>query len=223
MNQDLAETWFVFASFQTPQSLNNKPMFNPNSNQAAKKQCGIQTDRYLQFGTLEPLEPLRGTLSWNFGTTLLGTFFWNLHLALLLGTPEPLGTYTWNCGTSWILFLEPFAWNPYLEPRNLFEPWTLTWNFGTFQNLTFTWNPFWNPYSEPSKTFTWNPYWKLGTSWILCLEPFLETSEPSGTFTWNLGTFTWNPCLEPRNLAGWLPQSGLSLAETPKLSPVGEK
>ena len=71
------------------------------------------------WNLLEPLEPLRGTLSRNFGITLLGTPFWNLHLELLLGTSEPLGTYNWNFGTSWILFLEPFAWNPYLEPRNL--------------------------------------------------------------------------------------------------------
>ena len=77
-------------------------------------------------------------------------------------------------------------------------------------------------------TLTWN----LGTC-RLHLEPLLGTMEPPGSFTW---TFTWtfrtfrNLYLEPllgtsRNLAGWLPQSAQrpGLAETPKLSVVGEK
>ena len=143
-------------------------MLNPNSYAiiTAKNQWGIQTDRYLQVGTLEP-----------FG--------------ILIGTSEPL---------------EPFHG-------------TLSWNFETFRNLTFAWNPL----LEPSLgTLTWNSYleppnllepWNFGTSWIPYLEP------------WNLlDPFTWNPYLEPRNLAGGLPQSapGPSLAETPKLSAVGE-
>ena len=93
---------------------------------------------------------------------------------------------------------------------------TLSWNFGTFRNLTFAWNPLlepslgtltWNLRTswnlgtlEPSGSLTWN----LGTfqdlysgthilEWILYLEPLLETLEPSGTFT-------WKPFLGPRNL-----------------------
>ena len=163
------------------------------------------------LGTSEPREPLRGTLCWLWSIPkpyipLLETLFWNLHLELLLGSSEPLGTFTWNFGTSWILLwtlqtwepLGTLTWNPYLEPRNVPEP-----SLGTFGCL------------ETSLLDL-----LLGTSWIFYLEPLLGTSEPSGPFT-------WNPYLEQRNsqnLSGWLPQSapGPSLAETPKLS-AGEK
>ena len=103
------------------------------------------------LGTSEPLEPFRGTLSWNFETfrnlTLesLGILFWNLHLELLLGISEPLGT------------LEPpgsFTWNPYLDPGNLPGP-----LLGTVTG-TLTWNIFepWNLLDPLPGTFTWNPY-----------------------------------------------------------------
>ena len=72
------------------------------------------------WNLLEPLEPLRGTLSWNFETTLLGNPFL-----------EPLlGTLTWNLRTCWNLHLEhwnlldPFLGSLCLEPL-----------LGTFRNF----------------------------------------------------------------------------------------
>ena len=168
---------------------------------------------------------------------MIGTLTWSLGTCRILCL-EPLYLEPWN--------LRNLTWNPYLEPRNLPEPLlgtlilgtfgtllgTLTWNLGTCRNLYL--EPLLGT-SEPAGTFiklTWN----LGARRNLYLEPLLGTSEPAGTFTWNpyleprnlpeplLGTLTWNlgTC---QNLAGWLPQSapGLSLAETPKLSAVGEK
>ena len=100
----------------------HKPMLNPNSYAiiTPKKPCGIQTDRRLQLGTLEPilepLEPLLGTLTWNLRTcwnlhlerwNLLDPFLGSLCLEPLLGTLKSSGTFTWN---------------PYLEPQNLAEP-----------------------------------------------------------------------------------------------------
>ena len=92
---------------------------------------------------------------------------------ILLGTPECLGTVTWNFGT--------FTQNPNLE--------------------------FWNlPLSalEPPGSLTCNLY----------SEP---RNFPEPSFTWNLAT--------SRNLAGRLSESvpGPNLAETAKLSSVGEK
>ena len=103
----------------------------------------------LILGTSEPsyLEPLLGT-SEPAGTFTWNPYTWNLGTFLL-------GTLTWNLGTCRNLYLEPFTWNPYLEPRNLPEPLLGTLILGT---------------SEPSE-----PY----------LEPLLGTSEPAGTFTWN--------------------------------------
>ena len=127
-----------------------------------------------------------------------------------------LGTLAWNLGTSWDLLgtLElpetfpllgmPF-WNPHLQLLTL-TPGSSTWNpslepLGTLLGT-----------SELSLgTLTWN----LGTSCILYLEPLLENSEPSGTLTWNLGT------LEPCGMTA--PECpGPRLAETPKLSAIGE-
>ena len=121
--------------------------------------------------------------------------------------------------------------NPYLESRNPLEPLcrTLTWNF---RNLTCTWNPFLEPWLG---TLTWEP--------CNLFNLYFGTWEPLGTLRNLEPSFTWNPYLEPgnlldpwlatlawnlgtsRNLAGWLPQSvpGPSLAETPKLSAVGDK
>ena len=89
---------------------------------------------------------------------------------ILLGTSEPLGTFTWNFGTFEKLIC---TWNPLPEPN-------LHWEllFGT---------------SEPLETFTW----KFGTHWTLCSEPFLRTWEPLGTFTWNLYSTFRNLHLEP--------------------------
>ena len=117
-------------------------------------------------------------------TWYLGTS-WNLYLGPLLGTLEPFGNFTSN---------------PYLESRNPLEPLrrTLTWNFGTFWNLTCTWNPLLKPWLgtlswnlATSSTFTLEPWnlldpwlatltWNLGTSWILHLEPLPGTSQPCG-------------------------------------------
>ena len=107
---------------------------------------------------------------------------WNLPNLYL----EPV--YLW---TSWILhlqlgtsklYLEPllktfetagaFIWNPFLEPWNLPKLYLRTL-LGT---STVTWN-----LPEPILLLRWNLYALLGTS---------ESS----------GTFTWNPCSEPRNL-----------------------
>ena len=174
-------------------------------------------------------EPLLATLTSNIQTfrNLLEPF-WNLYLKhletldlKLWSLLEPsLRTHTWNLlkpllGTSCIIYLEP--WLGTLEPLRTLEPLlTKTWNLGTFRNLRL--EPFvaWNLCFKPF-TVTGN----LGTSWILDLEPFQISRNP-GTFR-NPGSFTWNPYLEPRNLAGWLPQSatGPSLAETPKFSAFG--
>ena len=101
-----------------------------------------------------PLEPLRRTLTRNFGTFRNLTCTWNPLL-------EPwLGTLTWNLATSSTFTLEPG--NPYLEPRNLrnLEP-LVAWNL-YLEPLLGTLEPpgplTCNLYSEPSGTFTWNPY-----------------------------------------------------------------
>ena len=147
------------------------------------------------IGTLEP----SGSFTWNLPRTLKPNPFveqWNLHFELLLGT------LTWNLGTSSNLHTKP--------PKP-------TWNLGTSWNFIGTLEPFgtftWNPYTEPRATFTWN----LRTSWNFYLELWNLLDPLLGTLTWNLGT--------SRNLVGWLPQSapGPSVAETPKLSAVGEK
>ena len=173
---------------------------------------------------------------WNLPKLYLRTFAGNLdrHLepsrTYTLTWMEPI-YFTWNLGIFRNLYLEPllrtsascgtlYDWNPYLEPRNLPEPYTwnpYTWNLGTFLLGTLTWNlgTCQNLYLEPLyleprnlRNLTWNPYLEpsnlpepllgtltrnLGTCRNLYLEPLLGTSEPAGTFT-------WNPYLEPRNL-----------------------
>ena len=104
------------------------------------------------------LEVLLGTLTWSLGTssnlysqlsrgtsepseTLLGTFepLWNLHLQPLLGTLEPLGTFTWN--------LEPFL--------ETYKPLgALLGTLRTFRNLCL--EPLLRTL-EPPGSVTWNP------------------------------------------------------------------
>ena len=96
--------------------------------------------------------------------------------------------YLW---TSWILHLQLGTSKLYLEPL-----------LKTFETPgAFIWNPYLEPWNLPklylrtllgTSTVTWNlpePILLLG--WILYA--LLGTSESSGTFT-------WNPCSEPRNL-----------------------
>ena len=156
---------------------------------------------------------------------LLGTFelhvsstwnpylkLWNLPEALLGTCLEPLN---WNPYMEQSnLHLEPLlgtSWNLHLEPRNLLKP-----LLGTL---------------EPPKSFTWNPNLEprnllepwLGTLrafQILCLEPLLRTFRNLYLEPWKfldpwLGTPTSEPC--------GMTAPGHSLAETPKLSAVGEK
>ena len=106
---------------------------------------------------------------------------------ILIGTSEPLGTFTWD---------------PYLELWNLPKPYlylespsgNLDWELllGILQPLQpLLWS--WNPYLEPRNLRNLEPLQWLGTllggtlepPWILDLQPLLGTSEPSGTFTWN--------------------------------------
>ena len=100
------------------------------------------------------LQPLLGTLTWNFGTfrnlpvlgTPSGTFTRNSYfepgnlLEPLLGSLEPTGSFTWNRSLEPGNLLESllgtltapsepsgtFTWNPCLEPRNLAEPCGMT-------------------------------------------------------------------------------------------------
>ena len=142
---------------------------------------------------------------WNLLEASLGTclepFNRNPYLEPLRGTRESsLGALTWNSDLEPRNLAKPShkTSETYLEPRNFLEPLLRTLGFfGTFWNLL------------------------LGTSWNLHLEPqnllkpLLGTLEPPGSLT-------WNPCLEPCNLAepcGMTAQSapGPSLAETPKL------
>ena len=120
----------VFQMMLNGFSLQKKKVLNPNSYAiiAAENQWGIQTDRYLQVGSLE----LFGTLTWNLGASgtfprnpqlgtfrnltfawnpllepSLGTLTWNLRTSWNLETLEPAGSLTWNLGTFRILYLEP--------------------------------------------------------------------------------------------------------------------
>ena len=94
-------------------------------------------------------------------------------------------------------------WDPYLEPRSLgnlsAQP-----SVRTFFSGTFTWNSYLTNLLDPLLgTLTWNPA-------PLNLQPLL------GTFAWNLGTSPCRMTARPECL-------GPSLAETTKLSAVGEK
>ena len=195
----------LLKTFETPGAFIWNPYLEPcNLPKLYLRTFAGNLDRHLEPSrtyTLTWMEPI--CFTWNLG------IFRNLYLEPLLGTSEPSGTL--------------YDWNPYLEPRNLLEPFlgtlilgtsepylepllgTLTWNLGTCRNLNL--EPL---YLEPPKlrNLTWNPYLEprnlpepllgtltrnLGTCRNLYLEPLLGTSEPAGTFT-------WNPYLEPRNL-----------------------
>ena len=67
----------------------------------------------------------------------------------------------------------PRIWNPYLEP----------WNLPKLYFRTFAGNL--DRHLEPSRTYT--------LTWMEPIYALLGTSESSGTFT-------WNPCSEPRNI-----------------------
>ena len=137
-------------------------MLNPNSS--------AKVEALEPFGT----SGTSGTSTrnrWNFGTTLLGTSFWNLHLELLLGTSEPLRIYAWNFGPS---LLEPFA-----VARNLGTSWNLEASLGTLE--PFKTSPL---LDIPSGILTWNQ----------------NLPKPSlGIYTCKFGNL-WNPSLKVRNL-----------------------
>ena len=95
------------------------------------------------------LEPLLGTLTWNFEP--FGAFTWNPYLESRKPLEPSCRTLTWNFGTFRNLTC---TWSPYLEPRNL----------RNLQPLVA-----WNLYLEPL----------LGTSSILHLQPLLGALEPS--------------------------------------------
>ena len=137
---------------------------------------------YANWSYLVPrklLEPLLGTLTWNLAP------FWNLHLEPLVGTSEPLGTFTQNPN----LELANLP-KPYLYLKFLLETWlgTLIWNLATSSNLASL---------EPPGSFSWNPSLEAqnlpepGT--LSGLEPSLETFylEPWDLLDPLLGTLAW--------------------------------
>ena len=137
-------TW-IFGIFRNL-TLTWNPLLEPS--------LGTPTRNLLEplLGTLEPpgyfpsnpsLEPF-GTFPWNDGT------FWNLHLEPLVAWKLHLKPFTWNLGTSWILYLARF-----LEPWNLPKPLLGALVLGTL---------------EPPGFFTLEPL--LGTS-----EPFGEEAK----------------------------------------------
>ena len=159
----------------------------------------------------------------------LGTFQ-NLKFTWNSLLKPSLRSLTWKPFLGTLSCLEPSLKTFYLEPRNLrdlyLEPFLVP-SLGTLEPLgSFTWNPYLERRNLPEPL--------LGT--LTCLEPSLKTLclEPSNLmhpylepFLGTAEPFTWNPYLEPRNLAepcGWLPQSSLgpSLTETQKFL-VGEK
>ena len=194
-------------------------MSNPNSYAVTQAKPMV----YANWSCLVPrnlLEPLLGTLTWNFGT------FWNLHL-------EPL----WNLGTCWNLYAQP--WLGTLELSETLPVlgipfWNLDWELllGTLQPLQpLLWNlgTSWNPYLEPQNLRSLEPL----VAWNLYLEPWNLLDLWLATLTCNLGTF-WNLHLEPllgtsdprgtlRDDCPRVPQGLPSLAETPKLSFAEEK
>ena len=169
----------LLKTFETPGAFIWNPYLEPwNLPKLYLRTFAGNLDRHLEPSktyTLTWMEPI--CFTWNLG------IFRNLYLEPLLGTSEPSGTL--------------YDWNPYLEPRNLPEPFLGTLLLGTSEPS----EPYLEPLlgtSEPAGTFTWNPYtwnlgtfgtllgtltWNLGTCRNLYLEPLLGTSEPAGTFT----------------------------------------
>ena len=155
--------------------------------------------------------------SWNFETfqnlSLEALVAWNLHLKPDL---EPLlGPLSWNLATfqnqTVLGTLEPSK--PVLGTRvfvDLLDPSLATWNLETLpgtltENLRNSWGLYLESLLgalEPSETLLKNLCWEpslktfqnlysyLDGTYMLYLEPPSESS----------GTFTWNPCSEPRNL-----------------------
>ena len=153
--------------------------------------------------------------SWNFETfqnlSLEALVAWNLHLKPDL---EPLlGPLSWNLATfqnqTVLGTLEPSK--PVLGTRvfvDLLDPSLATWNLETLpgtltENLRNSWSLYLESLLgalEPSETLLknlcWAVTWNLPEPILLLgwnLYALLGTSESSGTFT-------WNPCSEPRNL-----------------------
>ena len=170
------------------------PCWTPTPMQSLRQQTNL-VSKLILLGTSKPLATFAQSFTWNFGSYSilylepffgtwepLRTLTWNPYLEprnlpfrnLYLQPPLVawnlhLKPFTWNLGTSWILYwtLEPpgsFTWNPFLEPWNLGEPslGNLYWKLESSRNL---------PRSAPGPSLAESPLAQLCNPTAACCFP----------------------------------------------------